>query len=895
MFVKLTRLLVGGPPHDDESLMGYIVRLTEWNKYDRVSWVFSRLGLSPNSAVNGCPFVFNRSTDLSCLAKLADVSVSKLTPLLYPPVAPLRGHRQLIFNLPVPRYTLRLRRPKLCPSCLRESNYHRRIWDLAPVTACPVHKCLLVDVCPQCASAIRWNRNTLSVCDCGYDWRTAPIRKVGERSLSLTRQIYHLCGYGVSGHRNGSKPSSNPLLSLTLEDLLSAVIFLSGQYHGIISTGGTRLLPPRKNEELHELLTLGFSVFEDWPRGYYRFLDWKLDQKQGDASKTGVAGDFGNFHRALRTALTSESFDFMRTAYGEYLNSGWNRGSLRNKTLSMIAVGHREKRLLTRNEVVQLVGLTEDWIDRLLKEDKLKPTILSRPKVKLTLFERTEVENAKRYVEELLPVKEVASLLKIGRIKVVDLVKEGCLTPAHGPGADGFKFWMFEPSEIDSLNKRIEERIIKPSSETRVFIGLRTAIHIASYGKVGIGSFIKAILNGEVHPCGKSDKQGLDRFLFSREHVDEYLRRLRQDFIGNAISLEEAAKLIGVKKEQVYTFIKQGLLTAHKSFNGRNQTWLTTCENVALFKSTYLIAAHLLKELGTSSELLVSALKRNDIQPVLGQKVGKGTQYVFRKSDLKDLDLLEVVVAARNDRDPRGQKYKVISGEQAAAMLGVSVAVIRELVDGGELKPLLHPPARAGSEPNLFYREDVLKIKGARMDNPKRVTLTEAAEMLGQACDVFMRQWVRTKRISPLGATEASGKHYFLREDVEALAKLKKKIMPSREAAAVLGVNETTLYKWMLSGRVKAFSGPHIDGYGYIMYMRSDIEKLRRLLRKKAELIPSSEAARQLGVTRGTIHDWTITGNLKPVSGPSVDGSRINLYPLKEIEDLLTRRQSSPS
>lgn len=224
-------------------------------------------------------------------------------------------------------------------------------------------------------------------------------------------------------------------------------------------------------------------------------------------------------------------------------------------------------------------------------------------------------------------------------------------------------------------------------------------------------------------------------------------------------------------------------------------------------------------------------------------------------------------------------------------MLGVSHAVIRELIDSGELNTTMSPAARYGGEPSLFHQEDVLKIKEARMNSTKCVTLTEAAGMLGQGCDTFKRQWVWTKRINPLSATEGSGRHYFLRDEVETLAKIKKEILPGREAAVILGVNEKTLYKWTLMGKVKAFSGPHIDGFGYTMYMRGDIEKLLSVLRKKAELISGPEAARRLGVRRWTIHNWTITRKLKPVFGPQVDGSVKYLYSVKEIEGLLIQRQ----
>ncbi len=622
MSVKFKRLLVAGPPNSDESFIGYIVRITEWNKYDRVSWILSRIGFG-NSANYGCPLVFNKSTDLSPLAKLTGVSVSRLKPLLYPPAVPETGSRQLIFGLPVSRYMIQVKRTKLCPDCLRESNYHRKIWDLAPVTACPIHKCLLIDSCSQCSNAITWNRNALSVCECGHDWRKSTSRLVKESGLGLVQHIYHLCGYKIIGYQSNDTPRFNPLFSLTLEDFLSAIVFLAGQYCGVLSTAGKHLLPSRNNEELHGLLTLGFSAFDNWPQGYYEFLDWKRGNRQADVSGTGVKKDFGDFHHALRVVLTTSSFDFMRTVYGEYLNSMWDGGSLNTKTLRLVTIKPQEKRLLTKNEVIQLFGLTEDWINRLLRQDELRPKVIHRQKVKLTLFARKEVESAKRYVEQLLSTNEVASLLHVGRVKVVDLVKEGCLTPAYGPVADGSKHWKFEKNEVEELNRKIEGEIVAPPSGAHTFISLRTVTRIAGHARVGIGRIIKAVLTGEIHPCGKRDKQGLDRFIFSEEQISEYLEGLRQEFIGEAISLDEATTLIGVKKDQLYAFINHGLLVGHKSFTGRAETWVTTLEDVAFFNSSYLIASHVLEELGTSSELLVSALKDKGVHPVLGHKVKK--------------------------------------------------------------------------------------------------------------------------------------------------------------------------------------------------------------------------------------------------------------------------------
>jgi hypothetical protein len=60
-------LLISGPPISGESFFGYILRLTQWNSYNRISWILNRVGIRFNS-VNG--WKFEGSVDLLPLARL---------------------------------------------------------------------------------------------------------------------------------------------------------------------------------------------------------------------------------------------------------------------------------------------------------------------------------------------------------------------------------------------------------------------------------------------------------------------------------------------------------------------------------------------------------------------------------------------------------------------------------------------------------------------------------------------------------------------------------------------------------------------------------------------------------------------------------------------------------
>lgn len=77
-----------------------------------------------------------------------------------------------------------------CPACLAsdEVPYFRLEWRLRFVALCPVHKCLLADRCPACASPIyvlRVSRrgHRLFCRACGTDFSTAPVMPVSDEDI----------------------------------------------------------------------------------------------------------------------------------------------------------------------------------------------------------------------------------------------------------------------------------------------------------------------------------------------------------------------------------------------------------------------------------------------------------------------------------------------------------------------------------------------------------------------------------------------------------------------------------------------------------------------------------------------------------------------------------------
>ena len=149
-------------PYADEDLAGYILRLSQINRYSSPQWIYN-LAEIPQYAANG-NFCDRTSRDLSKLAQLLSIEESSLWKMAFCEHKSSKIARIEFFGRSLPTYNLYKQKAKVCPCCLAEKPYCRKIWNLIPLTVCPIHRCLLLDICPQCDLSIRWDRNSVNEC-----------------------------------------------------------------------------------------------------------------------------------------------------------------------------------------------------------------------------------------------------------------------------------------------------------------------------------------------------------------------------------------------------------------------------------------------------------------------------------------------------------------------------------------------------------------------------------------------------------------------------------------------------------------------------------------------------------------------------------------------------------
>jgi hypothetical protein len=470
-------------------------------------------------------------------------------------------------------------------------------------------------------------------------------RTVDESELRVSRQIYLLCKLPLSKLDLEREAKDDPIYKVDLKNFLSALFFIASQYAGGIDTKGKYLAPSTRSMELHPLLCKAFTVFENWPNGYFAFLDWRRSQMTDTQPAAGLGKDFAGYKSALYIQLASSQLDFMRDAFKQYLSSQWDGGYTAH--LRRLSETDRQNgRYASRREAKILLKIGVKGIDSLIAAGKLKAIVRSRRGSRLILIERESLREFNRELEQSLYLKQVEEVLGVSRKRILELIESGLLTALRGPIIDGCSDWRFSQSKVELLLSRVREKVqtlTKACNTVSFLMAFRKLVRV----NIRLGDFVSAIINNEVSPCGNDSKQGLAGLLFLKEDISAFACEQRRVQMGEVFTASEIAKLLGVTQGVIYFFTRKGILSNQSKHCGHHSDLLISKDALELFNATYILPAKIAAQLGTVSGYLIGLLMAQGIHPISGPKIDGGRQYIFRRSDFDRVDITEIISSAK--------------------------------------------------------------------------------------------------------------------------------------------------------------------------------------------------------------------------------------------------------
>jgi hypothetical protein len=117
-------------------------------------------------------------------------------------------------------------RMRSCPMCMRENEFHRALWELPLVHACPYHRVKLRDHC-DCGKALAWRGLSGDWrCRCGASLKQLRVERADKVLLILSRVVCTCAGDGDRAD-HGTDWGLDPQLSrMSLDEIYARADFL---------------------------------------------------------------------------------------------------------------------------------------------------------------------------------------------------------------------------------------------------------------------------------------------------------------------------------------------------------------------------------------------------------------------------------------------------------------------------------------------------------------------------------------------------------------------------------------------------------------------------------------------------------------------------------------------
>ena len=219
------------------------------------------------------------------------------------------------------------RRARWCPRCLGDHGFGRVGWELLFADACTTCGSWLVDVCHQCGVPVTWCRPSMTRCRCNANLCDTPSSAAPQAVVRLSQSMEQLA-LGLPETEIPELKRLSPLQCSRLVRLLG--VYGSSQH----ARAPQKIATAEALNISWTVSTVAAEILASWPAGLHHMLDRQSKLAAGQANSGRLPGVFGGFYRALYGAFKDPKFDWVRTAFEDYIAGHWS-GAMGRRNLRM--------------------------------------------------------------------------------------------------------------------------------------------------------------------------------------------------------------------------------------------------------------------------------------------------------------------------------------------------------------------------------------------------------------------------------------------------------------------------------------------------------------------------------------------------------------------------------
>lgn len=687
--MRINHVAVYPARQDGEPAYAHLMRLAQANGVKRVATLAASLGLASH-----------RLHMRSSLEKIGSVGRSETVSLAHDTatddrdIVTLRGQT---LKRGTQWSSLSVRRA--CPACYAEDKqatepvkrrmpraWHRTWWDVAAVTACPVHYCRLISRCPQCSEPFDPGRGSIDRCPNNHE--ISRFECVPADAKDVRSSAY------IVGRLGGGPRISVPVLDdMPLHwaiETMEVLGYAETERSFVKQHGDSRGASSRA-------CGIGLSVVEDI----------------ATAAPSLVAGLRDGAHSVRGTGREKAYGGFDKWAEG--LPDGVLKGHLTKaieRDMASAGIG-RTTRIapvegsgISLSKAAQMIGTNVEWVRRVAIE---KGFIEPRKRWKgapITLSEQT-VEIIREQKDKWLNLEETASRLGVEVTSMKRLLDAGHLDgiTSDNPrveGSAGSALWRISPETVDAFIEKLAQTLVPSQSPSLSLIEASFAASKSLTRVVGL------ILQGHLSVCAvDEDADGLAQLKVRVVDIRTALQKER----GDMLTFLEASAEIGLSPAVAKEVRDAGYLPAVKTGNRYD----VSRQDVNRFNELYTTSAKLAETFGLQGwQSADQLLKMIGIKPLGGRDFKNS--FVYHRAEAEE------AIRGWSESEHKSETYSAggwVTAKHAIAQLRLSNPFGMELMASGILPSELSARGRRLSE------DDVAAF------NSRYISTIEAGELLG--------------------------------------------------------------------------------------------------------------------------------------------------------------------
>jgi hypothetical protein len=606
------RLLFLPSPKSDESLWGYIQRVTTENHYETTSWLYKSLGFYDkyNKGLRQSNLsILEENENIKKLSRLLGLSEQNIKKLSFFYLIPTNSEKKLQNHIYIKlkRLLFKSWKTKVCPKCLNEHLYYRKVWELDLYQYCDIHKCYLISKCPACLRLISLKDVPIGKCLCGKSFKEVKVKEyISDNNKNFSSFLANI---------------NNNLLSITKgENYLEKLSPFHSYF--LILYFRDLLYNHQITETQNDCNVEAFLIFENWPYSFYQFLN-RVKQTPKYQNFTGIRKDFGTMYRDILIKYNDEIFEFLVEEFEKYLYKIWDGGHLIRVSKLGRSNNVIDKKYLTGKEVKQRLKIGHIKFQELISTNVLESKILLTDKRKKILVSKKSIDEYELKEAKYLPFNNVKDILGINKKLINKLITNKVLKVAE-----------YNPQKIElrSVLKLVNsfEKNSKESEIDDKMISFQYCIRIMRYyvnEDIAIVKLIRLVANRMLIPFKINDEKGIKKYNFNKKQVIELCKQL---YLSDFLNLKDAADFLDVDYRSLSFWIKRGLI---EKSEGQNSTFISKV-TILSFQKKYITLGRLAKDKNLSPMTVKAKLKLKGIKPISGTKIDGGRSYLYLREEL---------------------------------------------------------------------------------------------------------------------------------------------------------------------------------------------------------------------------------------------------------------------